>query len=306
MRVMVSHFAAAWVVLALIAGSGAHATPTITTFTEYSVGPVTDADGPVQPLPGDPPLLSTVSTLDGASLCGITGSCAAGQSDTANAVASQRETVFGIFSALSSDATFYNGSPGVQDLTARTTWQESPLVAGPNSISLFIKPGALTVSDFGGMGLTAPTIRVSYLIELKLNGTRVFFSEAVLLGGRVAHTLTESGTDLGGTFFEHADFPDNVFGYRFDPYFATFALGVLTPSDVVDYVMEARVSGPGFETGGRAVIGDPFDLVDGGSSIRFTGQVPESASLFMLGLGLMAVVAISARRSRARIAPRPA
>ncbi len=292
------HFTACFVMIGGVVGSVAHAAPTITTFAQYSTGPVTDAGGPVMPLPGDPPLTSTVSTTNGASLCGITGSCLAGQNPTANAVASQRETVFGIFSALSADATFYNGGSAVQSITSRTTWQESPLVSGPNAITLFIKPGELTFSDFAGVGLTAPTIEVSYLIELKLNGARVFYSEAMLRGGRVAHTLTESGTDLGGTFFADSSFPSNVRGYRFDPYTATIPLGVLTTADSVEYIMEARVSGPGFETGGRATIGDPFDLTGGGSTIAFTGAVPEPSTYALFGLGLLTICGLTLRRQR--------
>lgn len=284
--------------LGVVAGSGARAAPTLTTSAQYSVGPVTDSDGPVTPLPADPPLTSTVSTTSGASLCGITGSCLAGQTSTAHAVASQRETVFGNFSALTADGTFYRGGSNVQSITSRTTWQDSPLVAGLNSITLFIKPGELTFSDFAGIGLNAPTIEASYLIELKLNGAPVFSSEAVLRGGKNGHTLTKNGTDLGDTYFADANFPSNVQGYRFDSYMATIPLGVLATTDVVEYVMQARISGPGFETGGRAVIGDPFDVAGGGSSIRFTGQVPEPSSCFMLGVGLMLLAGLECQRRR--------
>jgi len=113
----------------------------------------------------------------------------------------------------------------------------------------------------------------------------------------LGHTLT----DLGGTFFTHADYPFNVRGYRFDPYVATIPLGVLATTDVVEYVMQARVSGPGFETGGRAVIGDPFDLAGSGSSITFAAQVPEPSSWFMLGLGLMLLAGAARRRRRRAI-----
>lgn len=300
MKVIVSRLVSACVLLlGMVAATVAHSAPTITTFAEFSLGPVTDAGGPVTPLPGDPPLASSVSTIDGASLCGITGSCLAGQATNANAVASQRETVFGVFSALSADATFYNGARSVQSITARTTWQDSPLAAGPNAITLFIKPGELIFSDFGGVGLTTPTtIEASYLIELKLNGTPVFSSEAVLRGGKNGNELIENGTDLGGTPFADVDFPLSVQGYRFDSYTATIPLGVLSTTDVVEYIMQARVSGPGTETGGRAIIGDPFDLAGGGSSIKFAAQVPEPSSYCMLAVGLMMLAGLARRRRR--------
>lgn len=297
MRAKLWHLFTACVVLfGVSAGSVASAASTITTFAGYSVGPVVDAGGPVTVLPGDPPLSSTISTTNGASLCGITGSCLAGQTSTAYAAASQRETAFGVFSALTADATFYRGGSNVQSITSRTTWQESPLVAGINSITLFLKPGELTFSDFAGISLAAPTIEASYLIELKLNGAPVFSSEAVLRGGKNGHTLTEIGTDLGGTYFSDADFPSNVQGYRFDPYITTIQLGVLATTDVVEYVMQARVSGPGFETGGRAIIGDPFDLAGGGSSITFAAQVPEPSSFFMLCIGLILLAGLQWQR----------
>ena len=178
---------------------------------------------------------------------------------------------------------FFRGGSTVQSLTSRTTWQDSPLVAGPNAITLFIKPGELMFSDFAGLDLTAPTIEASYLIDLRLNGASVFSSEAVLRGGKNGHLLTESGTDLGGTYFTDVDYPSNIQGYRFDSLIANIPLGVLATTDVVEYVMQARVSGPGFETGGRASIGDPFDLAGGGSSISFAGPVPEPSSYFMFG-----------------------
>jgi len=297
MKVVTSQLVSVYLALVgVVAATAAHSAPTITTFAEYSLGPVTDAGGPVVSVPGDPPLTSTVSTTNGASLCRITGSCQAGQATSANAIASQRETVLGLFTALSADATFYAGGRIVQSMTARTTWQDSPLAAGPNAITLFIKPGELAFSDFAGMGLTAPTIDVSYSIELKLNGAPVFASEAVLHGGKNGHTLTKSGTDLGSTYFADADYPSNVQGYRFDAYVALIPLGVLATTDVVEYIMQARVSGPGFETGGRATIGDPFDLVGGGSTIGFAAQVPEPGSGFMLGAGLMVLGGLGRRR----------
>ena len=299
MRAMKSSLITACVVLiGVVAGSAARAAPTITTFAEYSVGPVTDAGGPLTPLPGDPPLRSTVSTTNGASLCGITGACLAGQSSTANAVASQYDTVSGLFSALTADATFYRGGGNLQSITSRTTWRDSPVAAGPNAITLFIKPGELTFSDFAGMGLAAPAIEASYLIELTLNGVPVFSSQAALRGGVIEHTLTESGTDLGGTFFRDAVYEFNVRGYRFDPYITTIALGVLAITDVVEYILQARVSGPGFETGGRAIIGDPFDLAGEGSSIRFAGPVPEPRRYLMLIFELALLAGLDRQKRR--------
>ena len=201
---------------ACLGASPGNATPIITTFTEYTPGPVTNSGGPVMQNPGDPPLTSTVTTTDGASRCSITGTCTGGAITRANAVASQRNTVFGVFSGLVADGTFFSGGSSISTLTSRTTWQESPTTSGPNAITLFIKPGELALVDFASISFSH-NISAHYRIELRLNGNLVFFSDANLQGGAGGPMLTESGTDLGGTFFSDVDFPQNVAGYRFDP-----------------------------------------------------------------------------------------
>jgi len=267
----------------LFGATAADATPVITTFAQYSTGPVTDADGPQ--LGGA--LSSAVTTTHGASRCGITGSCTPGETASANASASQRETPLGIFSALVADATFWNGSSAFLDMTARTTWEESPPAAGPTDITLFIKPGELAIVDFASVVFGSPS-SASFHIELSVNGSVVFFSDAELSGGPNGLVLTASGVDLGGTPFFDPDYPQSVRGYRFDPLFTTIQLGNLAPTDVVRYVMEVNVRGRGFETGGYARVGDPFDLAEGGSSIGFT-IVPEPGVALLFGGGLLAL-----------------
>jgi len=260
---------------ALLGAAGTQATPTITTSAQTSLGAQSDFDGPQV----GGALSSSVASTSAASLCGITGSCAAGQSGNANALAAQNETPFGIFSALQADATFFSGT--ANSISALTTWEESPLISGPNSITLFIKPGELTIVDFASI-VFSHAVSARYRIELSLNGSVIFFSEAVLSGGAGGLTLTETGTDLGGTPFSNADFPSNVRGYTFDGLFTTIDLGNLTTSDVVRYTMEVSVSGPGLETGGFARVGDPFDLSGSGSSIAF--GVPEPSVALLLGV----------------------
>lgn len=272
----------------------ADATPVITTFAQYSSGPVTDADGPQS----GGALSSAVTATTGASRCSITGSCAPGAITNANASASQQETALGIFSTLVADATFYNGSSSFLGMTARTTWEESPPLSGPTDITLFIKPGELAILDFASTVFSHAST-ASFRIDLTVNGTSVFFSEAILRGGPTGLVLTKNGVDLGATAFTDARFPQNVRGYRFDPLFQTFHLGNLTPSDVVRYTMQVDVTGQGLETGGYARVGDPFDLTSGGSSIAFTPE-PGTALLLGLGLGGLSFLRGSSARSPSR------
>jgi len=275
-------FLVACAATSLFGAGAAHATPVITTFAQYSTGPVTDSDGPQ--LGGA--LSSAVATTAGASRCSIAGgTCAAGALTTANASASQQETPLGIFSTLVADATFFNGSSSFLSMTSRTTWEESPPLSGPTDITLFIKPGELAILDFASISFSHAS-SASFHIELSVNGSVVLFSDALLQGGPTGLVLTESGVDLGGTAFSDPDFPQNVRGYRFDSLFTTVNLGNLTTSDVVRYVMEVNVRGQGFETGGYARVGDPFDLTGtGGSSIAFT-PVPEPGIALLIGGGL--------------------
>ncbi|MBM4385202.1 MAG: PEP-CTERM sorting domain-containing protein [Deltaproteobacteria bacterium] len=273
-----------------LAGAAA-AAPIITTFALYSSGPVTDSDGPQ----AGGALSSQVTTSDGASRCNIAGSgCSTGQPSDAFAFAAQNETALGIFSALQADGTFFNGDPGPLSLLSRTTWTDSPATAGPNSITLIIKPGELTLLDYASVQFGNDTM-ARYRIELAVNGSVVFFSAAELRGGASGITLTKSGVDLGSTGFSESN---NVAGYTFNSLITTIDLGILAPTDVVTYTMEVQVSGPGFETGGYARIGDPFDLAGSGSSIAFGTPVPEPAVTLLLAL--TGAIALWVWRRRAR------
>jgi hypothetical protein len=85
-----------------------------------------------------------------------------------------------------------------------------------------------------------------------------FEATAHLIGGFVSHVLTESGTSLNPVFVGSG----SVFGYDFQGLSSELDLGAVGPGEsvTVEYEMIARVETPGFEAGGRADIGDPFDL----------------------------------------------
>jgi hypothetical protein len=280
-------------VAACLGAPAAHATPIITTFAQSSVGPSTDSDGPQ----AGGALSSSVTTSGAALRCSFTGNC---PFTDGIALAAQNETPFGIFSALQADGVFFVGGQSANNtLLSRTTWQDSPSSAGPTSITLFIKPGELVLSDYAGVSLTSTVpIEARFKIELTVNGTRFFFAEAILRGGKNGHSLTENGTDLGGAIFFDVDFPSNVFGYQFDPLFTTINLGNLSPTDVVLYTMEVSASGPGLETGGFARVGDPFDLSGSGSSIAF--GVPEPSIALLLGIAGALALAYWREREKQR------
>ena len=113
-------------------------------------------------------------------------------------------------------------------------------------------------------------------------------SPAEMRGGRLSHTLTETGTDFGGTAFVDATFPNNILGYDFDAFAATIALGTFArgASLTATYIMAAEVRAPGFETGGLAFIADPFALDGSGAIVRL---VPEPGTLVLVALGLAAL-----------------
>ena len=296
-----SYLARALAALALgWVADAAQAAPILTTQVEYSNGPLVDVDGPQ----AGGSLSSSLVTNAGASLCGITGTCAPGQTGSANGLAGQNETVFGTFSALVADATFFDGSLSPRTITSRTIWEDSPLASGAAAITLLIKPGELSVVDFASVVFGSPT-QARYRIELSVNGTVVFFSEAIVAGGPGGVTLTESGTDLGGTLIPRASFGNHVRGYAFDSFAATIALGNLSPSDVVRYTMEASVSAPGIEAGGFARIGDPFDLSGGGGSVGFAAVPEPSAALLLGALGLAAFARSRRARSAGGRGPEP-
>jgi hypothetical protein len=288
-----AHRVAAIVVGTVLSAAAAQATPTIETFASLHTTSATldDHDGPQ--LGGVPPLTSSATHSSAGARCTSTDSCGSGNQN-ANATATQFDTPLGTFSALQVDAEFFSGTSNL--ISAKTTWQESPLGAGPNSIDLFIKPGELTIIDFASITFSHATT-ARYRIELSVNGNVVFFSEAVLSGGTGGLTLTEAGTDLGGALFSDPDFPENIRGYRFDSLFTTIDLGNLSPSDVVRYTMEVSVTGPGLETGGFAHIGDPFDLSGGGSGVSFSVPEPSAALLLSLGIGGLAALGRAPRRA---------
>jgi hypothetical protein len=163
--------------------------------------------------------------------------------------------------AVLADALFANGMIG-NYVEARTTWSDTATNNSGGSIdysfNFLITPPSLRIGDYAGLADTSSQRPdISFHVTISANSAIVFEAEAHLIGGDVSHVLIETGTSLNPTFVAGSDF-----GYDFQPYSDTIGLGTVADgsSITVEYEMVARVDTPGYEAGGRAQIGDPFDL----------------------------------------------
>jgi hypothetical protein len=179
--------------------------------------------------------------------------------------------------AVLADAIFVNGMTG-NFVEARTLWTDTATnnTALPVNyvFDFLITPPSLRIADFAGLpdaSNNAPDI--SFHVTIRANSVIVFEAEAHLIGGDLSHVLVETGTSLSPSFV-----PGSVFGYDFQSYTDVIGLGAVAPGGTmtVEYEMVARVDTPGFEAGGRAQIGDPFDL-DG--TPGFSGTLMEETPL---------------------------
>jgi hypothetical protein len=109
-------------------------------------------------------------------------------------------------------------------------------------------------------GASIPDASASYEITVKLEGQTVFHSAATLRGTASNPRLTETGTDLGGTFFKiHSK---GIYGYRFNAFDGVLPLGSYDQGGTFHVEAILNVSSlndePGMGT--RALIGDPLKL----------------------------------------------
>jgi hypothetical protein len=180
--------------------------------------------------------------------------------------------------AVLADALFANGQLG-NYVEARTTWTKTATNTSASPISyvfdFFITPPSLRIADFARLpDASMNQVEVSFQATIRANGVVVFQAGAHLAGGDLSHVLTETGTSLSPTYI----LAGSAFGYDFSSHADVLNLGVVGPGGTmtVEYEMIARVDTPGFETGGQAKIGDPFDL-DG--TPGFTGSLDEDVPL---------------------------
>lgn len=186
------------------------------------------------------------------------------------------------------------GSPNTTLADATTSFSETYTNSSAGtrlySLDFSLSEIRLRFQDFFGGSNSGEHMHASYLVDILLDGGSIFSSAAELSGGRVDHTLTESGTDLGGV----ADgLGTGEFGYTFAP--SSFSLGLGSYDAGESFTLEAilgvHVDFPGFEAGAIATVGDPNGLTRApGLSLEVssvpTGAVPAPGTWFLLGAGL--------------------
>lgn len=226
-----------------------------------------------------------------------------GQAVSSFGPATARAAVAFGFAAVAMDGFFFNPSvsPTGQLLGESHTFESvtnTSTMAQNYSFNFLVKAPFLRLADFAGAGpgtVNAP--EAGYAVEFLLDGRVVFSSSALLRGGQLGTTLSETGTDLGGNAYVPGDMM-----VSFDDYRSTILLGTFAPGQ--SFVFETRytavVSAASFELGGMASIGDPNDLTGGGSSggIEVT-PVPEPATWAFMLLGLAALGGSRLHRLRA-------
>lgn len=187
--------------------------------------------------------------------------------------------------AVVADAIWANGMTG-NYVEARAHWIDTATNTGSGPVlytfDFVIAPPSLRIADFAGLSDTDPQRPdVFFTATIKVNGVLAFEATAHLVGGISSHVLNETGTSLNPVFTGGG----SVFGYDFSGYTDVLDLGAVAAggSVTVEYEMIARVDTPGYEAGGRANFGDPFNL--GGApgfsgSILPGGPVPTADSSF--------------------------
>jgi len=197
----------------------------------------------------------------------------------ATAQAAQNLTVLGAKGAVVVDGGFASGNAGLDTLSARNSLITTAPTDGTYEFDIFLLGAQLRVMDFAGVGALdpfAPAASFAVTVDLHSGGgvSRLFESTATLKGGLLGHSLTESGEDLGATFFSVGF--GFEFGYDFGTHFQHFDLGFLNAGDFIDYQMSVSLTSGRFELGGGAFFGDPNDLDGTGSGGLLTLVSPDS------------------------------
>jgi hypothetical protein len=151
---------------------------------------------------------------------------------------------------------------GAASADSRTSWTTT-VTNTTNALVEFIYQfyiEAPKLSLLDPTGTSAVPAEASYEVNVKNGALTIFSSQAVLRGGRYSYSLTEGGTDMGGTFFGKPGL--TPFGYAFSPHHGLLSLGFFQPGQSVTVVATLHVASRASSTGmgAEANLGDPIDL----------------------------------------------
>ena len=176
---------------------------------------------------------------------------------------------------------------------ANVEWTNTYTIDTPGAYTwdFSITDGELSIKDW----CYGPIMTAHYDIEIFVDGASAWNSSAILSGGMIGYTYMESGTDIGGILFgDDGSTIDNYFGYTYDNYEGSIALGSYNSGDTLElmYVLSVGVEGPGYETGASAFFGDPGDLEQGVGIQGSLNIVPIPGALWLIGSGFLALVGL--------------
>lgn len=291
-----SHLGCASMIVLAAFGLNAQAVPVLSTNAQFIVGGTLIAEDPKS---GPPPATLISSTTVGG---GLNSNIDFSGDASANAVSTS-----GI-GAVRADGVFAAGSsnPFVHELRAKASFGESVTnTTGATQDYFFdfnVFGPRLEIADFA-FGADAT---VQYSIEVLLNGLPIWDSAATLVGSGNGFTLTQSGTDLGATFFCvgaacNETSPGSRFGFSFGDFSGQLALGPVADgsSFTLETIMNASVTALPFELGGLALIGDPNSIgsTPGVSGSVSTGVIPVPAAVWLFGSGLIGLIGVARRKA---------
>ena len=289
---------AAWATIALVSGlaigPGDAAAATVSFITNAQSSSVSGTQSDPQGPATSGSLTSSVSAPDGANTA-FSGPAYA----TAAADASGH-------SAVVADGNFPSGNAS-NSLTATASHsQQFTNSTGASQSFLYnfsIFGPTLTLSDYAGLAAGDPNPPLSsyYSVEITVDhgagAATVWNSTGVLTGGRLGHILTTDGTNpFSGALFGAGT---NIFGYNFTGANGSISdIALAGETITITSTLIAGMTGPGYEVGGMATIGDPNNLSLGGGLTGSLTVVPVPAAVWLFASGLLAMLGVVRRRVR--------
>lgn len=164
--------------------------------------------------------------------------------------------------------------------------------------------GEVAFADYAGLSdtdfislnaTTSANVSIVYSGGLPSDNFGIY---ANLKGGSVSNVfdLYSEDNSVTATYFNEG----SIFGYRLSDYFGTMS-GSLASGESLKIItsLEATTFGPDFETGARAMIGDPNNLsIGNGMSGDFAvSAVPVPAAVWLFASGLIGLIGFSRRKN---------